>query len=212
MTSPSAAALAPPPGLTSSHVPGGRRKQVPGNTFLARYDHIIDFMLANPTATLRDIANYVGYSYTWVSLVRSSDAFKARYEQRRAAMNTDLSEAVTDRLHRATVESLDIFLERLHEKRDVVKLSEALDAADTLLQRMGYGIKQNGTQVNVQQVAAPQATAEEIARARARMRSAEQGHFSRAAEGGGPTKTIEAGDARTAQAPALDLKPNADDS
>ncbi len=145
--------------------------------FSARYDHIIDFMIANSTATLREIAACVGYSYNWTSLVTNSDAFKARYEMRRLETSERLDHAVVGKLQEATVRSLDIVLSRLQEKRHVIPLAEALDASDTLLQRMGYGVKQGpGTTVNVQQNAVPlgaTASPEEVARAREKLRKAE---------------------------------------
>lgn len=112
------------------------------------YDNLIDFIIAKPNATNDDCAAYTGRSPNYISIVRHSDSFKARYEQRRAAMNRDLTEHVQQRLSEATGKTLDLLLEKLEKGGAALKLSDVLDASDRLLGRLGYGAKA-GPAVNI---------------------------------------------------------------
>lgn len=48
------------------------------------HDAIIDLVIANPWITQNELAAKFGYTPTWVSMVMSSDVFKARLAQRKA--------------------------------------------------------------------------------------------------------------------------------
>src|SRR3990167_8026590 len=144
-------------------------------TSLLLYDNLCDFMLANPTSTLAERAAYVNRSYAWTSLVCGSDSFRAHYEARRAGLNQELTAAVQTRLVGVAAKSLDILLERLDDRRDVLPIMDALEVSDRALARLGYGQKaqSGGTIVNVQQNAAPTLTREELEIARRDLREVE---------------------------------------
>jgi len=144
--------------------------------FLYWHDHMIDYILVNPAATNRELASYVGRSYSFVCMVRNSDAFRARYEQRKQQHGANLADKVNGKLADVAVKSLDILLERLEEKRDVVQLGVATDIADRVLQRLGYGAKPTApasVNVNVNQQVAGSIAPETLAEARGLLRSVE---------------------------------------
>src|SRR5262245_9032406 len=58
------------------------------------YDHLVDWMLCNPGATYKDIGRAFNRSPGTVSLILSSDLFRARYAQRKAEHNRRLSDAI----------------------------------------------------------------------------------------------------------------------
>lgn len=145
------------------------------------HDSLIDYLIAHPDATLKDLAIFTGRTPAWLSLVRNSDAFQARYSQRRQEHSARLSEAVQERLLKVANKVLDV----VDLKLDGIKAAngagmsvmEAFEASDTLLQRLGYGVKQagGGVQVNVNQqnASVPQASVAAFNEARANIRANE---------------------------------------
>ena len=72
------------------------------STALRWYDGIIDDILANPGTTVLATAKRLGRNPGTISAITSSDLFKARWEQRRAAFSMALDLHLSSKL--ATVE------------------------------------------------------------------------------------------------------------
>lgn len=121
-----------------------------------RHMAIAEYLLANPSARLTEVAAAVGLSPSWVSVVTNSDLFREYLRQRSREINDvvhiSLQEKVQGIAHRA-VEKLG---EAVDNSQDPAFL---LAAADKTLHRLGYGAKQ-GPVVNVNgaQAAPPPAT------------------------------------------------------
>lgn len=81
------------------------------------HDAMIDLIIANPAIKQGQIAAKFGYTQAWVSRVMSSDAFKARLQERKAE--------IVDPVLTATLE--EKFDALIHQSMDVI--------ADTLAQQ-----------------------------------------------------------------------------
>ena len=144
------------------------------STALRWYDGIIDDILANPGTTVIATAQRLGRSPGTISAITSSDLFKARWEQRRAAFSMALDLHLSSKLATVAEKALDHTIEQLDKKRDSIPLPILKDIALGSLDRLGYGPKSASpatVQVNVNNVGA--ASPEALARARDRMRELE---------------------------------------
>lgn len=161
------------------------------------YDSIIDIMLANPGIKIKDIAKKIGKHANWVGLIMSSDTFKLHWAHRRQNLNLDindtLAQEITGRVSNVAIKTLDLVLDAIDENPLAINPVVAMDMADKMLNRLGYGPKvaNPGTQVSVSgnaNVAVVTASPEAFERARARVRELE-----------------------AARRPALTLVPNAEE-
>jgi hypothetical protein len=117
------------------------------------HEAVIDFMIARPECTQGQIAKQFGFSETWVSLMVNSDAFKARYAERKSELvDPMLIESLETRFKAVAQVSLDKMLEKLTGPlgvSDDFLLKSAALAKDAL----GYGARaipgQGGPQVAV---------------------------------------------------------------
>lgn len=144
------------------------------------YDSIIDVMLAEPGASLKEIAAALGRHPVTIGLVVRSDLFKARLAQRREAFNEELNTRLVGKLGRVAEKALDLTIARLESQQTAVPLPLLHTIASESLERLGYGVKPAAAaptvQVNVggQQVIAP-VSAEVLAGARRNLLLVEQG-------------------------------------
>lgn len=93
------------------------------------HDAIIDFVIANPAATYRQIAMTFGYSPEGIGIICRSDSFKARLEIRKAELvDPVISQSVEDRLIGMAHASLDILQNKLRDSDDANLALRALDS------------------------------------------------------------------------------------
>jgi hypothetical protein len=137
------------------------------------HEWIIDDMLMYPRDTIPERARRLKYSPTYLSLCMHSDMFKALYTERRAAYSARLHEGIADKTAEAANKALDLVIESLDKKRDKIPFAELSEFTDRTLERLGYGVKQNGSQVNVQVNTTPSVTKEQLADARRDLRAIE---------------------------------------
>lgn len=67
-----------------------------------RHEAMADWLLANPTRKLGELAQHMGYSPSWVSTVMNSDMWKEYWAQRRK----DYAEGIEDMIQRAQFEAV----------------------------------------------------------------------------------------------------------
>lgn len=106
-----------------------------GNTLVRiGYNHemMIDAILLNPKIGRQELAEQFGVSRNWLTRILSSDAFKARFhERRKEVMDPRLKAAVTGRAHAMAIQSID----------KVQKSMDASDSAEVALQALGLSGK-----------------------------------------------------------------------
>lgn len=148
--------------------------------FRWRYDAIIDWRLANPDRPEKECAVAMGYSHATLSMIVNSDAFKARWEQRRRTTSDIIHNAIAEKTARAANLALDVTIEALEKKRGAIPFRELAEFTDKTLARLGYGVQPGGTavQVNVNTNLPPaevrsRLTTEELREAQARLRGAQ---------------------------------------
>lgn len=116
-----------------------------------KYTHeaVIDYIIANPGVRQVEIAAKFGYSPNWVSLLMSSDAFKAKLRERRAEIvNPLLIERVEEGFEAIVRAGQRIVLEKLDASPSPDFALRAMEAA---AKAAGYGPKPvAGAQVNQQ--------------------------------------------------------------
>ena len=110
-----------------------------------------DFMIAFPEAKSRDAAAYFGRTESWVSTVKTSDAFKTFHGMRRELHFDRISEDVADKLNTLSEMTLDRAIDRVEEQGDTMPMSVLLDTGKMALNAMGFGGRGNGVSVNINQ-------------------------------------------------------------
>ena len=115
------------------------------------HDAMIDLMLVRPTITGIELAEYFGYTQPWISVIRTSDAFRARYAERKGELVDPVIVATVDERLRAVADaSLERVLERLTSP---IKPSDdfVLQSAKLSTSALGYGAKPTAgaTQTNL---------------------------------------------------------------
>ena len=111
-----------------------------GNVAKVNYSHLdmIDYILAHPGASLKDLAARYGYSIGWICNVQASDAWKSAFAARRAEMvDPVLVATINERFEGITALSL----ERLREKLEAPAVSDnvVLRAVELGAKAMGVG-------------------------------------------------------------------------
>jgi hypothetical protein len=138
------------------------------------YDGIIDDLLANPGTSIKDTAKRLGRHPHTISLIASSDLFKARYEQRRKDYNDKLHDRLTAKLTEVAEKALDHTITALDQKRESVPLPLLHEIAKGSLDRLGYAPQSSSpigaTVINNNIVAAGTVSPEALARARSHLR------------------------------------------
>jgi hypothetical protein len=114
----------------------------PIKTISYTHDAMIDAIIAKPAITQRELGAMFGYSGGWVSIIMSSDVFKARLaERRKELIDPSLVATVEEQLEglaRSSMQVLQKELERPGADPDV-----ALKALATSTKALGMG-KDNG--------------------------------------------------------------------
>ena len=111
------------------------------------HDMIIDYLLANPTATYLELGAEFGYTKGGIAVLIGSDAFQARYAKRRSELVDPLVAAtIEERLVGLAHQSITILSEKLEASVDG---KFALQVLDSTTRAAGYGAK-NGATVNTQ--------------------------------------------------------------
>lgn len=131
---------------------------------------VVDYMLANPSAKIVDIAKEFSVTPQWMGRLMKADSFKEYYEQRLTAHQDTVSVELVSKMQNVATKALEGVVEKLENKE--VKFDEMLDAADLALKGLGYtaksgmnvNVKSNSTTTNVTLV-----DASVVERARAKM-------------------------------------------
>lgn len=136
------------------------------------HEMVIDFMLLNPGATYKEIAEQFGVSPVTVSYVSNSDMFKMRLEERRAKFQSQVDGTAIERLQGKIAgvaeRALDLMDEKIQLERQTMGIEATRETAEMALKALGYGVPraqsaQSTTVVNVV------VSRDDLARARERM-------------------------------------------
>ena len=102
------------------------------------YASILDYMVANPSATIREVAAHFNYSPQGISIITNSDSFKAAYHIRKEEiLDPVLMASVEERLQGIAHQSAERVAETLATSTNG---DYALKALDTVSRALGYGV------------------------------------------------------------------------
>lgn len=140
------------------------------------YDAIIDYRLANPTATNGETARHFNVSESYFSIIVNSDMFKAKWEQRRKEHSDRIGTAVGLKMLGTLDLALDVVHEQLENKRGAIPFKDTTAFVSDTLEKLGYGApKAPGVQVNnFGNTQAVQITQADLNEARQLLRKSEQ--------------------------------------
>jgi hypothetical protein len=100
---------------------------------------MIDFLIANPWASNKQIAERFGYSEAWVSVIFNSEAFRERLAERREdIVDPFLRTTLEDRMKSVLDLSLEVLQEKLRETRNGNLAVRVLEHGSRAL---GYGAR-----------------------------------------------------------------------
>lgn len=107
-----------------------------------RYSHeaMIDTLIANPMISQGQLAALFGRTQAWVSLVMSSDAFKARLAERRGELvDPVIAMSLTEKFHSVTQRSLEVLAEKLAQPAKSVSDDLVIKTATMGAKALGLG-------------------------------------------------------------------------
>jgi len=114
------------------------------------HETLIEYMIANPRASLAETAFYFNTSISWLSIVKHSDAFKEVWALRRKEHFSTVSAGVAERLTgltEVTINALTEKIEEEHIKREI-SVATLTSVGDMALKALGFGNKP-GSNINV---------------------------------------------------------------
>lgn len=115
------------------------------------HDMIIDYIIANPGKSRREVALHHGYTEAWLSRIMNSDAFNVVLARRREEMvDPTIVATVKENLTNVAQRSMEILLKKL-ENPTQIKLEDAIKCMDVATKALGYGAREASNVTNIQQ-------------------------------------------------------------
>lgn len=102
-----------------------------------KHEEIMNFMLANPTRKLQDVARHFGITPGWLSCVIHSEAFQARLAERKDAIFNETVLPLKEKMMVVAHQALDTLVERVPLMSD----KDLNNLADQTLEKLGFGSK-----------------------------------------------------------------------
>jgi len=135
---------------------------------------MMDYMLANPAASMLEVATAFGVTLAWFSTVRNSDLFRQTYNERRAVISERQQEIVSEQLSAITTKGLKRLEDALDDEEIGVKTVLAI--TDLALKHSGLSSEKpkasvvvNNNTTNTAVITADDEKALAIQQARARI-------------------------------------------
>ncbi len=116
-----------------------------GRLAKVNYTHLdmIDFILANPACSHRELAVRYGYSESWVSNVMASDAWQSQFARRREeVVDAGLAATIEERMRALVIRSQEILMHKM-ENREACPPQVALKALELGARGLGLGQPQD---------------------------------------------------------------------
>lgn len=100
------------------------------------------YMIAHPGKTNVEIAKKFGYSPTYISIIKNSDAFKAFYAKLFNQQHAQL-QPIIDNVNAMTELALEALNQKLSTIGEQLSVGELREVADMGLRRLGFGALKN---------------------------------------------------------------------
>lgn len=106
------------------------------------HESLIEYIIANPGASLRIKAQVFGVSMSWLSILENSDSFKEKMKLRRDEHFTNLSQGITQKLEATANMLIEEINDRLQkDSSQAIPFNTLKDTADMALKHLGFGAK-----------------------------------------------------------------------
>lgn len=174
-----------------------------------RHLAIAEYILANPSARLREVADALGMSPSWISIVTSSQLFKDYFLRRHEEVYNSFHISIQEKLEGVAHVAIEKLGRAIDKSTDPDFI---LAAADKTLKHMGFGGKGPAVQINQTNVTqtSNHVSATVIAEARARILEVAEAQRLKGGNQSGPklppaqgVQTSEGGYVGAAPTPAL---------
>jgi hypothetical protein len=99
---------------------------------------IMDYLMANPTVALGDVAKEFGYTQPWLSQIIHSDAFQVMLKEKQGMAFHHTVMTLKEKIHVVAHQTMDKMAELVKDTQD---LRTVKDVAEGMLDRLGYGAK-----------------------------------------------------------------------
>ena len=110
------------------------------------HDDIMNVLISNPFATLRELETITGYSSAWLSRLMNSDIFRAKMQEKKGDVFIAVLQDVPAKLNALAHQAADKLAEKLEVAEDPQYI---LDTFDKVMHRNGYAPKTGGGTGNV---------------------------------------------------------------
>lgn len=117
----------------------------------AKHENILNYIMANPTLKMGDVANFFGVTQPWLSTIIHSHAFQDQLARRQ---NEFFDAAIVQDLGTKLTGAVDITIERYLERVPDLTPDQLISASDKLLGRLGFGTQRSTVvhgNINIQQ-------------------------------------------------------------
>lgn len=120
-----------------NHLPG--RESLPAIQKVSyTHDAMIDLIIAHPMMSQGERASHFGYTQAWVSIIESSDAFRARLEARKEELvDPTIRATIEERFRALATKSLEVLQKKLESPN--VSDNLAIQAASLAAKSLGLG-------------------------------------------------------------------------
>lgn len=111
-----------------------------------KHEEILNFMLLNPLLKMGEIAKHFGVTFPWLSTIVHSHAFQDQMTRRQDELfDNAVLQTVGEKVEAATQVTMDAYLEKVPD----LTADQLISAGDKLLNRLGYGSRQNGVSLKI---------------------------------------------------------------
>lgn len=103
------------------------------------HEELMDFMLAQPRAGLKEASDYFGVSMAWLSTVKNSDAFQVEWAKKRKEHSSAVSQTIVERVEALAEVCLETMTTRLEREGQSIGLTTLREVSETALRSLGFG-------------------------------------------------------------------------
>lgn len=100
-----------------------------------RHDLIIDFLIANPTMKMSDVARTFGVTPPWLSVIIHSDIFQAKLAEKQEVFFIRSTQSIKEKLETLAHLAIDDMIDRVEVQSDINNVREIAKVA---LDRIGF--------------------------------------------------------------------------
>lgn len=103
------------------------------------HHELIDFMLAQPRASGKETADFLGVTQSWISTVKNTDAFREEWDRRRNEHSHQVSVTLVQRVEALAEITVETMTRKLEKEGDSMGMSTLREVSETALKSLGFG-------------------------------------------------------------------------